>query len=65
MMAKDLVHASRKRIEKKVFEEKEGLTKGGYTKEFRRECYLDKVNEEEERKKKCEENSMFKDYNEF
>ena len=65
MMAKDLVIASRKRIEKKVYEEKEGLAKGGYTKEFRRECYQEKVQEEEEREKKKNENSMFKDYNEF
>ena len=64
-MAHDLVIASRKRIEKKIFDEKEGLNTNGYTKEFRRECYLDKVKNEEENKKECAENSMFKDYNEF
>jgi hypothetical protein len=39
-MQKDLVFASRKNIEKKVLQEKEGTKpNNGYTKEFRREVY--------------------------
>jgi protein TilB len=42
-MEKELTIAARRSIEKKIFEEKEGIYKpNGYTKEFRRECYLEK-----------------------
>lgn len=64
-MENDLPQAARARIEKKVLEEQSGEKKNGYTKEFRRECYQDQVRQKEEQKKRSEENSMFKDYNEY
>jgi protein TilB len=41
MMATDLVFASRKRIEKKAFEDTQPKNPNAYSKEFRRECYLE------------------------
>ena len=65
-MEKDLLIASRKNIEKKLMAEKEGsYNPNGYTKEFRRECYLEQKERDEERDKKAKEGSMFKEYNEF
>ena len=65
-MEKDLTIAARKRIEEKLFKEKEGVyEENAYTRTFRRECYEETVRAEEERKKQQEENSMFKDYNAF
>ena len=65
-MEKDLTIAARKRIEEKLFKEKEGVhEENAYTKTFRRECYEETKRNEEERKRNCEENSMFKDYNNF
>ena len=61
-----MVFASRKRIEEKVLKEKEGVyEENAYTKTFRRECYEEEQKREADRVKTCEENSMFKDYNEF
>jgi protein TilB len=65
MMEQDLAIAARKNIEKKVLEEKTGVQKNGYTKEFRRECFEEQRQREEEQKKGQKENSMFKEYNEF
>lgn len=48
-----------------MLDEQTGASKGGYSKEFRRECYEDTVRQKEEQKRRGEENSMFKDYNEF
>jgi hypothetical protein len=65
-MEKELTTAARKNIEKKLFEEKEGTYKpNGYTKEFRRECYLEKMRGDERREKERKEGSIFKEYNEF
>jgi len=51
-MSKDLVIASRKNIEKKIFEEKEGKHyPNAYTKEFRRECYEEQKKRDEDNKK--------------
>jgi protein TilB len=61
----DLPGAARARIEKKVLDEETGANKGAYTKQFRRECYEEEVARKEESKKKSEERSMFKDYNEY
>jgi len=39
-MEKDLVHASRRNIEKKILEDKNGTkNENGYTKSFKREVY--------------------------
>ena len=58
--------AARRNIEKKLFEEKEGTYKpNGYTKEFRRECYLEKVRGDAKREKERKNGSIFKEYNEF
>jgi len=65
MMAKDLVYASRARIEKKIYEEKQPKNENAYTKEFRKECYLEEVQRKEDAEKSKNENSMFKDFNEF
>lgn len=65
-MSADLVIASRRNIERKVLEEKEGKhDPNAYTKEFRRECYEEQKARDEEAEKRKENNSMFKDYNEF
>ena len=65
-MEKELTVAARKSIAKKLFEEKEGTYKpNGYTKEFRRECYLEKKYGDEKRAKQQKEGSIFKEYNEF
>ena len=65
-MEKELTIESRKAIAKKLFEEKEGrINQNGYTKEFRRECYIEKKVGEEKREKDRKKNSIFKEYNEF
>lgn len=64
MMHGDLTMAARARIEKKVLDTSDP-SQGGYTKEFRRECYKDQVRQKEEQERKGKENSMFKDYNEY
>jgi protein TilB len=65
-MEKELTTAARRSIEKKIFEEKEGIYKpNGYTKEFRRECYLEKKVGDEKREKERKASSIFKEYNEF
>jgi len=51
-MEKELTIRARKNIERKLYEEKEGIYKpNGYTKEFRRECYLEKKLGDEKREK--------------
>jgi hypothetical protein len=65
-MEKDLVHASRRNIEKKILEDKNGTkNENGYTKSFKREVYEEQVAREEANKKEREEKSMFKEYNEL
>lgn len=65
-MEKELTTAARRSIEKKIFEEKEGIYKpNGYTKEFRRECYLEKKVGDAKREKDRKASSIFKEYNEF
>ena len=47
------MNASRKNIEKKVLEDKHGTKDpNAYSKEFRRECYEEKVQKEKEREEK-------------
>lgn len=65
-MEKDLVHASRRNIEKKILEDKNGTkNENGYTKSFKREVYEEQLAREEANKKEREEKSMFKEYNEL
>ena len=65
-MEKDLVHSSRRNIEKKILEDKNGTkNENGYTKSFKREVYEEQVAREEANKKEREEKSMFKEYNEL
>ena len=65
-MEKDLVHASRRNIEKKILEDKNGTkNENGYTKSFKREVYEEQVAREEANKKEREDKSMFKEYNEL
>lgn len=65
-MEKDLVHASRRNIEKKILEDKNGTkNENGYTKSFKREVYEEQIAREEANKKEREEKSMFKEYNEL
>jgi hypothetical protein len=65
-LEKELTIAARKNIEKKILSEKEGnYNPNGYTKEFRRECYMEQKQRDEEKEKRGKENSMFKDYHEF
>ena len=62
----ELTVASRKSIEKKILADKDGsYNPNGYTKEFRRECYLEQKQRDEDRDKKSKKNSMFKEYHEF
>ena len=65
MMAQDLVRASRERIEKKVLEDKLPKDPNAYTKEFRKEVYLEELQRKADQEKAQKENSMFKDFNEF
>lgn len=66
MMEQNLTVESRKSIEKKVLEEKEGTyDPNAYSPAFRRECYEEEKQREQENKAKCKENSMFKEYNEM
>ena len=65
-MEKELTIAARKSIEKKVLEERDGTKDpNAYCKEFKRECYQDKLDKEADREAKCKENSMFKEYHEL
>ena len=65
-MEKDLVHASRRNIEKKILEDKNGTkNENGYSKSFKREVYEEQIAREEANKKEREEKSMFKEYNEL
>ena len=64
-MEKDLVQASKARIEKKVLESTLPKDPNAYSKEFRRECYREQVQQKEENERQRKENSMFKDYEEF
>jgi len=65
-MTKELVVLSRKNVEKKVLEEKEGLhDPDAYNKEWRRNVYEEQKERDEEQEKKRKENSMFKEYNEM
>lgn len=65
MMAKDLVMASRARIEKKLIDDQSGANENAYSAKFRKDCYLEQLQRTEESDKKGKENSMFKDYNDF
>jgi protein TilB len=61
-----LTIAAKNSIEKKILADKDGTyNPNGYTKEFRRECYLEQKQRDEDRDKKSKENSMFKEYHEF
>jgi len=52
-MEKSLTIAARKNIEKKILEDKEGSRHpNAYTKEFRRECYTEQKERDEETKRK-------------
>jgi len=65
-MEKDLVIASRRRIEKKVLEEQDpNRDPNAYTKQFRRDCYEEQKQRDEDNKKQQAESSIFKEYNEF
>ena len=64
-LEKDLVIQSRKRIEKKIFDETQPKNENAYSKEFRRECYLEDKQKKEDQEAASKENSMFKEYNEF
>lgn len=65
-LEKQLTVAARKSIEKKVLEDRDGTKDPNkYCKEWRRECYEEKIQAEQEREQKSKENSMFKEYNEL
>ena len=65
-MEKELLIAARKNIEKKILSDKEGnYNPNGYTKEFRRECYLEQKQRDKEKDERAEKNSMFKEFHEF
>ena len=61
-----LTIASKNSIEKKILADKDGTyNPNGYTKEFRRECYLEQKQRDEEKEQRSKENSMFKEFHEF
>ena len=65
-LTKELTIQARKSIEKKVLEEKEGIyDPDKYTKDWRRNVYEEQKAKEAEEEKQKEDNSMFKDYNDF
>jgi len=52
-LEKDLLQKARKNIEKKVLEERDGTKNpNAYSKEFRRECYDEKVQKEKEKEQR-------------
>lgn len=65
-MTKNLVACSRQNIEKKVLKEASGEREhNGYTKQFRRDIYLEQQAQKEKNEEDKKKVSMFKEYNEM